>query len=201
MSKYRTHTCGDITLDHKDKEISMSGWLNKKRDHGNLLFLDIRDNYGIIQCVIQKNNSDFNKLEKLPLETVVQINGKVLERSKDTVNKEIKSGEIEVSISSFKILGSTKELPLPVFSDQEYAEEIRLKYRFLDLRRKKIHQNIILRSKVISFIRSEMEKLGFLEFQTPILTSSSPEGARDFFSTKQIKHRQILRTTTSTSAV
>ena len=180
MSKYRTHTCGDITLNHKDKEISMSGWINKKRDHGNLLFLDIRDNYGIIQCVIQKNNSDFNELEKLPLETVVQINGKVLERSKDTVNKEIKSGEIEVSISSFKILGSTKELPLPVFSDQEYAEEIRLKYRFLDLRRKKIHQNIILRSKVISFIRSEMEKLGFLEFQTPILTSSSPEGARDF---------------------
>ena len=180
MSKYRTHTCGDITLDHKDKEISMSGWINKKRDHGNLLFLDIRDNYGITQCVIQKNSSDFNKLEKLPLETVVQINGKVLERSKDTVNKEIKSGEIEVSISSFKILGSTKELPLPVFSDQEYAEEIRLKYRFLDLRRKKIHQNIILRSKVISFIRSEMEKLGFLEFQTPILTSSSPEGARDF---------------------
>ena len=180
MSKYRTHTCGDITLDHKDKEISMSGWINKKRDHGNLLFLDIRDNYGITQCVIQKNNSDFNELEKLPLETVVQINGKVLERSKDTINREIKSGEIEVSISSFKILGSTKELPLPVFSDQEYAEEIRLKYRFLDLRRKKIHQNIILRSKVISFIRSEMEKLGFLEFQTPILTSSSPEGARDF---------------------
>ena len=180
MSKYRTHTCGDITLDHKDKEISMSGWINKKRDHGNLLFLDIRDNYGITQCVIQKNNSDFNELEKLPLETVVQINGKVLERSKDTVNKEIKSGEIEISISSFKILGSTKELPLPVFSDQEYAEEIRLKYRFLDLRRKKIHQNIILRSKVISFIRSEMEKLGFLEFQTPILASSSPEGARDF---------------------
>ena len=180
MSKYRTHTCGDITLDHKDKEITMSGWINKKRDHGNLLFLDIRDNYGITQCVIQKNNSNFNELEKLPLETVVQINGKVLERSKDTVNKEIKSGEIEVSISSFKVLGSTKELPLPVFSDQEYAEEIRLKYRFLDLRRKKIHQNIILRSKVISFIRSEMEKLGFLEFQTPILTSSSPEGARDF---------------------
>ena len=180
MSKYRTHTCGDITLNHKDKEISMSGWINKKRDHGNLLFLDIRDNYGITQCVIQKNNSGFNELEKLPLETVVQINGKVLERSKDTVNKEIKSGEIEISISSFEILGSTKELPLPVFSDQEYAEEIRLKYRFLDLRRKKIHQNIILRSKVISFIRSEMENLGFLEFQTPILTSSSPEGARDF---------------------
>ena len=180
MSKYRTHTCGDITLDHKDKEISISGWINKKRDHGNILFLDIRDNYGFIQCVIQKNNSDFNELEKLPLETVVQINGKVLERSNDTINREIKSGEIEVFISSFKILGSTKELPLPVFSDQEYAEEIRLKYRFLDLRRKKVHQNIILRSKVISFIRSEMEKLGFLEFQTPILTSSSPEGARDF---------------------
>ena len=111
MSKYRTHTCGELTKDHNNKEISLSGWINKKRDHGNLLFLDIRDNYGITQCVIQKNNSDFNELEKLPLETVVQINGKVLERSKDTVNKEIKSGAIEVSISSFKILGSTKELP------------------------------------------------------------------------------------------
>ena len=180
MSKYRTHTCGELTKDHNNKEISLSGWINKKRDHGNLLFLDLRDDYGVTQCVIQKNNPNFNQLEKLPLETVVKINGKVVGRSKDTINKEIKTGEIEISISSFEVLGSTKELPLPVFTDQEYSEEIRLKYRFLDLRRKKIHQNIILRSKVISFIRSEMEKLGFLEFQTPILTSSSPEGARDF---------------------
>ena len=180
MNKYRTHTCGELTKDHKNNEISLSGWINKKRDHGNLLFVDLRDNYGITQCVIQKSNSNFSQLEKLPLETVVKINGKVVARSTDTINLEIKTGEIEISISSFEVLGFTKELPLPVFSDQEYSEEIRLKYRFLDLRRKKIHQNIILRSKVISFIRSEVEKLGFLEFQTPILTSSSPEGARDF---------------------
>ncbi len=153
---------------------------NQKRDHGNLLFLDLRDNYGITQCVIENSHSNFKEFEKLPLETVIKINGKVLERSKETINKDLNTGEIEISIISFVELGKTKELPLPVFSDQEYAEEIRLKYRFLDLRRKKIHQNIILRSEVISFIRSEMKKLGFLEFQTPILTSSSPEGARDF---------------------
>ena len=180
MSKYRTHTCGELSKHLKNKGISLSGWINKKRDHGNLLFLDIRDNYGITQCVIDKKNPNFKKLEKLQLETVVKIEGKVLERSKETINPDIPTGEVEVSIVSFEVLGKTKELPLPVFSDQEYSEEIRLKYRFLDLRRKKIHQNIILRSKVISFIRSEMENLGFLEFQTPILTSSSPEGARDF---------------------
>ena len=180
MSKYRTHTCGELNKKHKNQAVSISGWVNKKRDHGNLLFLDIRDNYGITQCVIDKENSNFKELEKLPLETVLKVDGTVLKRSTDTINKELKSGEIEIKIKSHEILGSTKELPLPVFSDQEYSEEIRLKYRFLDLRRKKIHQNIILRSKVISFIRSEMEKLGFLEFQTPILTSSSPEGARDF---------------------
>ena len=180
MSKYRTHTCGELNKKHKNQAVSISGWINKKRDHGNLLFLDLRDNYGITQCVIDKENSNFKELEKLPLETVLKVDGTVLERSTDTINNELKSGEIEIKIKSHEILGSTKELPLPVFSDQEYSEEIRLKYRFLDLRRKKIHQNIILRSKVISFIRSEMEKLGFLEFQTPILTSSSPEGARDF---------------------
>jgi aspartyl-tRNA synthetase len=140
----------------------------------------LRDNYGITQCIIDKENSYFNQLEKTQLETVVKIEGKVVNRSEETINKEIASGEIEVVIQNFKVLGTCKELPLPVFSDQEYAEEIRLKYRFLDLRRKKIHENIILRSKVISFIRNEMGKLGFLEFQTPILTSSSPEGARDF---------------------
>ena len=144
------------------------------------LFIDLRDNFGITQCIINKDNKNFSLLEKIPLETVIKIEGSVLERSSDTINKEIKTGEIEVKINSFEILGKTKELPLPVFSDQEYAEEIRLKYRFLDLRRKKIHNNIILRSKVISFIRKEMERLGFNEFQTPILTSSSPEGARDF---------------------
>jgi len=180
LNKYRSHTCGELTKREKDKEISLSGWINKKRDHGNLLFLDLRDNYGVTQCVIDNSHKKFKELEKLPLETVIKIDGKVLERGKDTINKDLNTGEIEISIISYEVLGSTKELPLPVFSDQEYAEEIRLKYRFLDLRRKKIHQNIILRSKVISFIRSEMQKFGFLEFQTPILTSSSPEGARDF---------------------
>ncbi len=180
MSKYRTHNCGELTKKNNSQNVILSGWINKKRDHGNLLFLDLRDNYGITQCVIDKSNKNFIKLEKTQLESVIKITGRVLERSKDTINKDIKTGEIEITIDSFELLGSCKELPLPVFSDQEYSEEIRLKYRFLDLRRKKIHENIILRSNVISFIRKEMNELGFLEFQTPILTSSSPEGARDF---------------------
>jgi len=144
------------------------------------LFIDLRDNYGITQCIIDKSNENFKALEKIQLESVIKINGTVVKRSDDTINSDLQTGEIEVNINSFEVLGTCKELPMPVFSDQEYAEEIRLKYRFLDLRRKKIHDNIILRSKVISFIRNEMFKLGFLEFQTPILTSSSPEGARDF---------------------
>jgi aspartyl-tRNA synthetase len=180
LSKYRTHNCNELRKDDLDKKISISGWINKKRDHGNLLFIDLRDNYGITQCIIDKENKNFLELEKTQLETVIKINGKVVNRSNETINKDIQTGEIEVVINEFEILGTCKELPMPVFSDQEYAEEIRLKYRFLDLRRKKIHENIILRSKVISYIRNEMTKLGFLEFQTPILTSSSPEGARDF---------------------
>ena len=180
MNRYRTHKCNELRKKDIGKKIILSGWINKKRDHGNILFIDLRDNYGITQCIINKNNKNFDELEKIQLESVVQINGEVVERSRDTVNKDIETGEIEIKIESFKVLGSCKELPMPIFSDQEYAEEIRLKYRFLDLRRKKIHENIILRSKIISFIREEMNKLGFLEFQTPILTSSSPEGARDF---------------------
>ena len=180
MNKFRTHTCGELTKKFTKKDVILSGWINKKRDHGNLLFIDLRDHYGITQCVIDKENKFFKELEKLQLETVIKINGKVIERTKETINKDLLTGEIEVAIEKFEIIGKTKELPLPVFSDQEYSEEIRLKYRFLDLRRKQIHNNIILRSKVISFIRKEMEKMDFLEFQTPILTSSSPEGARDF---------------------
>jgi len=180
LNKYRTHNCNELRKDDLDKEISISGWINKKRDHGNLLFIDLRDNYGITQCIIDKENKNFLELEKTQLETVVKIKGKVINRSDETINKDIETGEIEVAINEVEILGTCKELPMPVFSDQEYAEEIRLKYRFLDLRRKKIHENIILRSKVISYIRNEMTKVGFLEFQTPILTSSSPEGARDF---------------------
>jgi aspartyl-tRNA synthetase len=180
VNKYRTHNCSELNKDNSGQEIVLSGWINKKRDHGNLLFIDLRDNYGLTQCIIDKSNTSFKLLEKIQLESVVKINGKVVKRSADTINAELQTGEIEVNIDKFEILGTCKELPMPVFSDQEYAEEIRLKYRFLDLRRKKIHDNIILRSKVISFIRNEMFKLNFLEFQTPILTSSSPEGARDF---------------------
>ncbi len=180
MSKYRSHNCNELSKKNVGENIILSGWINKKRDHGNLLFIDLRDNYGITQCIIDKDNSSFTDLEKTQLETVIKVNGKVVERSDETINKDIKTGEIEIVIKSFETLGSCKELPMPVFSDQEYSEEIRLKYRFLDLRRKKIHENIILRSKVISFIRDQMSQLGFLEFQTPILTSSSPEGARDF---------------------
>jgi len=180
LSKYRTHKCSELRKEDVDKIVSLSGWINKKRDHGNLLFIDLRDNYGITQCIIDKDSKYFLELEKSQLETVIKVEGKVVKRSEETINKDIETGEVEVAIDRFEILGTCKELPMPVFSDQEYAEEIRLKYRFLDLRRKKIHENIILRSKVISFIRNEMTKLGFLEFQTPILTSSSPEGARDF---------------------
>ena len=180
MNKFRSHNCNELRKNDVGNKVLLAGWINKKRDHGNLLFIDLRDNYGITQCIIDKENKNFAEIEKIQLETVININGKVIDRSADTVNKDIETGEVEVSIESFNILGACKELPMPVFSDQEYAEEIRLKYRFLDLRRKKIHENIILRSKVISFIRNEMSNLGFLEFQTPILTSSSPEGARDF---------------------
>jgi aspartyl-tRNA synthetase len=180
LNKYRTHNCNELNTEDVNKKISLSGWVNKKRDHGNLLFIDLRDNYGLTQCIIDKENKSFAELEKIQLETVLKIQGKVVKRTNETINKDIETGEIEVVIEKFETLGTCKELPMPVFSDQEYAEEIRLKYRFLDLRRKNIHENIILRSKVISYIRNEMSKLGFLEFQTPILTSSSPEGARDF---------------------
>ena len=180
MNKYRTHNCAELTINNIGKQIILSGWIHKKRDHGNLLFIDLRDHYGMTQCVIDNKSEQFSALEKIKLETVICIEGEVVGRTSETINKELATGSIEILIKNFSVLGSTKELPLPVFSDQEYSEEIRLKYRYLDLRRKKLHQNIILRSNVISFIRKKMESLGFLEYQTPILTSSSPEGARDF---------------------
>ena len=180
MNIYRTHNCNELSTKNSGEKVVLSGWIHKKRDHGNLLFIDLRDNYGITQCVVQKDDSSFSELEKLRLETVVKIVGSCVKRSTEAINPELTTGQIEVVISSSEILGTCNELPMPVFSDQEYSEDIRLKYRFLDLRRKKIHQNIILRSKVISYIRDKMKELGFLEFQTPILTASSPEGARDF---------------------
>jgi len=180
MNKYRSHNCDELADKDQNKEVYLSGWLHRKRDHGNLLFIDLRDHYGITQCVVDNKNSNFKILEKLKPESVVTIFGVVVKREKDTENLELNTGKIEIKIEKVEILSESKELPMPVFGEQEYPEDIRLKNRFLDLRRNEIHKNIILRSKVISFIRSEMFKLNFLEFQTPILTSSSPEGARDF---------------------
>jgi aspartyl-tRNA synthetase len=180
MNKYRSHNCSELTKSNSGKKVLLSGWLHRKRDHGNLLFIDLRDHFGITQCVIENNSKYFKALENLKPESVISISGIVVEREEGTKNKDLKTGEIEVNIQSFDVLSEAKELPMPVFGEQDYPEDIRLKYRFLDLRRGQMHKNIILRSKVISFIRNEMSKLGFLEFQTPILTSSSPEGARDF---------------------
>ena len=180
MNKYRSHNCAELSESDSGKKVLLSGWLHRKRDHGNLLFVDLRDHFGTIQCVIEHNSEYFKLLENLKPESVITVSGNVAERKKGTENKDLKTGKIEVNIESVEIISGAKELPMPVFGEQEYPEDIRLKYRFLDLRRKQMHDNIILRSKVISFIRSEMSKLGFLEFQTPILTSSSPEGARDF---------------------
>jgi aspartyl-tRNA synthetase len=180
MNKYRSHNCSELTESSSGKKVLISGWLHRKRDHGNLLFIDLRDHFGMTQCVIENKNKYFKLLESLKPESVLSVSGKVVKRETGTENKDLKTGKIEINIESIDVLSEAKELPLPVFGEQNYPEDIRLKYRFLDLRRSKMHENIILRSKVISFIRSEMLKLDFLEFQTPILTSSSPEGARDF---------------------
>ena len=180
MNKFRTHNCFELTEKDENKKVILSGWLHRKRDHGNLLFIDLRDHFGITQCVVENNNKFFKTLEKIKPESVLQITGTVVKREKGTENLDLSTGKIEINILSLNVLSEAKDLPMPVFGEQDYPEDIRLKYRFLDLRRDQMHKNIILRSKVISFIRSEMINFGFLEYQTPILTSSSPEGARDF---------------------
>ena len=180
MHKYRTHTCSEITKKNSGTTVRLSGWIHRKRDHGNLLFFDLRDHFGLTQCVIENSNRFFKAVEKIKPESVVCVLGEVVNRSPNTVNKDLFTGEVEIKVSSFEILSESKDLPMPVFGEQNYPEETRLKYRFLDLRRQEMHDNIVLRSKVISFIRNKMITDGFLEFQTPILTASSPEGARDF---------------------
>ena len=180
MHKYRTHNCSELNKKDAGKIVKLSGWIHRKRDHGNLLFFDMRDHFGLTQCVTENNSSFFKEVEKVKPESVVSITGKVVERSSETINKDLGTGEIEIKISSFEILSLANDLPMPVFGEQEYPEETRLKYRFIDLRREEMHKNILLRSNVISFIRNIMLEQGFNEFQTPILTASSPEGARDF---------------------
>ena len=180
MNKYRSHNCSELSKNEIGKKVRLSGWVHRKRDHGNLLFLDLRDHFGITQCVIENKDKNFEVLEKLKPESVLLIDGEVIKRSEETENKDLKTGLIEVQIENFEILSNAEELPMPVFGEQDYPEEIRLKYRFIDLRRNEMHKNIELRSKVISFLRNKMLENNFLEFQTPILTASSPEGARDF---------------------
>jgi len=180
LHKYRTHNCSELRPSHENTTVKLSGWVHRKRDHGNLLFIDLRDHYGITQCVIETTNANFKILERIKPDSVISITGKVLKRTLETINKDLPTGKIEVEFKELEILSEAEELPIPVFGEQDYPEDIRLKYRFLDLRRQTMHKNIILRSKVISFIRKKMVGLGFNEFQTPILTASSPEGARDF---------------------
>jgi len=188
MVSYRTHFCSQLNIKNLDKKVTLSGWLHRKRDHGNLLFIDLRDNYGITQCVVDSSHIDFEKISAISNESVLTIKGKVIKRSDDTINNKLPTGEIEIKIDTLEVLSKSETLPLPVNSDIEYGEEIRLKYRYLDLRREKLHNNIILRNKVISSIRSKMIEKGFMEFQTPILTSTSPEGARDYLVPSRIHH-------------
>ncbi len=180
MHRYRSHTCGELKIDDVDSTVRISGWVHRKRDHGNLLFVDLRDHYGITQCVIETSEAHFAALEGARPESVLTITGRVVRRTEDTINPALPTGEVEIRIDDLEIQSIAAELPLQVFGDQVYPEETRLRYRFLDLRREKMHQNIMLRSAVINSIRRRMVDQGFFEFQTPILTASSPEGARDF---------------------
>ena len=180
MHIYRSHTCGALRLSDIGQTTRVSGWVHRKRDHGGLLFIDLRDNYGITQCVIEPNNNYFATAEAVRPESVIRIEGVVLARDEETINRDLPTGEVEVRIEKLDLLSAAEELPLQVFGDQIYPEETRLRYRFLDLRRPAMHRNILLRSKIISSIRRRMEEQGFIDFQTPILTASSPEGARDF---------------------
>ena len=180
MHAYRTHTCGELRADHVGETVRLSGWVHRKRDHGGLLFIDLRDHYGITQCVIEPDTAIFKEIETVRAESVITVTGPVVARTDETINDDLPTGRVEIRIEEWALQSAADDLPLPVFGDQEYPEETRLRYRFLDLRRERIHNNIVLRSQVISSIRRRMTDAGFMEFQTPILTASSPEGARDF---------------------
>ncbi|OSQ36578.1 aspartate--tRNA ligase [Thalassospira mesophila] len=180
MHPYRSHNCNALRVSDADAQIRLSGWIHRKRDHGNLLFVDLRDHYGITQVVIDISSPLFAVLEKSRAESVITVDGKVVKRTAETINPNLPTGEIEVYASEITVQSSADVLPMPVFGDVEYGEEVRLRHRYLDLRRDSVHKNIVLRSQVISAMRQKMTAQGFLEIQTPILTASSPEGARDF---------------------
>ena len=180
MHLYRTHNCGEISATDENSQVKISGWVHRKRDHGSLVFVDLRDHFGLTQCVIDTSDSAFSIVESLRNESVVTITGIVKKRSDDTINKNLATGEIEVAIADIIVQSAADTLPLQVNSDEDAGEETRLRYRYLDLRRSRPHQNIVLRGQIIQSIRNRMIEQGFTEFQTPILTASSPEGARDF---------------------
>jgi len=180
MHQYRTHNCSELRAENIDTNIRLSGWVHRKRDHGGLLFIDLRDHFGLTQLVFDPDSKAFSYAETIKNESVIKIDGKVIRRSDDTINKNLPTGEIEVYVENMEILGTAEELPVPVFGEPDYPEDLRLKYRFLDLRRETMHKNIVLRSSVINFIRKKMIENNFLEIQTPIMTASSPEGARDY---------------------
>jgi aspartyl-tRNA synthetase len=180
MHAYRTHTCAELRASNVGETVRLSGWVHRKRDHGHLLFVDLRDHYGITQVVADADSPSFKTLDRIRVESVVTVEGQVVARSKETVNPNLATGEIEVKAGEVTVQSAAAELPMPVFGEQDYPEEIRLKYRYLDLRRENVHANIMLRSSVIASIRRRMIEQGFTEFQTPILTASSPEGARDY---------------------
>ncbi len=181
MNKYRSHNCNELRESDTEKKVTLAGWINRKREHGNVLFIDLRDHYGITQCVIEKSEEDLlNVVNNLRVESVIKVIGKVIKRASDTINESLDTGKVELLVEALEILSRANELPMPVFGENDYPEEIRLKYRFLDIRRSELHKNIILRSSIISHIRQLMSEAGFLEMQTPILTASSPEGARDY---------------------
>jgi aspartyl-tRNA synthetase len=180
MHAYRTHTCGALRAFDTGAAVRLSGWIHRKRDHGGLMFIDLRDHYGLTQLVLHPGTPGFDAVERLRAESVIRVDAEVVARTPETVNPNLPTGEIEVRVTAVEVLSEAAELPLPVFGEPDYPEEIRLKHRYLDLRRETLHKNIVLRSKVIHSIRSRMVGQGFLEYQTPILTASSPEGARDF---------------------
>ncbi|MEQ8179395.1 MAG: amino acid--tRNA ligase-related protein, partial [Amphiplicatus sp.] len=180
MHAYRTHTCGALRPDAVGQTVRLSGWVHRKRDLGGLLFIDLRDHYGVTQLVVEPEAPFFAEVERVRQESVISVTGRVVARAKETVNPAIATGEVEVRIEAYELQSAAEDLPLPVFGEPDYPEDIRLKYRFLDLRRETLHRKIELRSKVISSLRRRMIEQDFIEFQTPILTASSPEGARDF---------------------
>ncbi len=180
MHIYRTHNCGELRKKDIGKKARLSGWVHRKRDHGNLLFVDLRDHFGLTQCVVDVDSPVFKAVEAVRPESVITVTGEIVPRTEDTINKDLPTGEVELAIAEFTVQGPASDLPMPVFGEADYPEDIRLKYRFLDLRREKMHKNIGLRSNIITSIRKRMIGQGFMEFQTPILTASSPEGARDF---------------------